>query len=185
MRGQVRLLPSLPKFYMEIGSFKISGHSTKRNWAVYLFVATPINKKQKKLLYVGKVGDNRAGCNPVISRVGNHFSYNKIHSQIRNAIPETENYNYEYYYCQFEKYEIEKDLRDSRREKINELERELNRIVQKRMDDKLYKMINPYQGNYVSKEEKNRRTQLITDQERNILEKLTTQALRTTTINRK
>ena len=52
---------------MEIGSFKISGHSTKRQWAVYLFIATPINGNGQKKIYVGKVGDNRDDCNPFIA----------------------------------------------------------------------------------------------------------------------
>lgn len=162
---------------MELGSFKISGHSTKRNWAVYIFVATPKNTTDKKVLYVGKVGDNRAGCNPVISRVGNHFSYNKIHSQIRNAISDTENYDYEYFYCQFDKYEIEEELWKSGREKTNELERELNRIVQREMDEKLFKFINPYSGNHVSKAKKSRRAELINNEERAVLEKLCAKAL--------
>lgn len=162
---------------MEIQSFKISGHSTKRNWSVYLLVATPRNNKDKILLYVGKVGDNRAGCNPVISRVGNHFSYNKIHSQIRNAIPDTENYDYEYFYCHFDKYEMGKDLWKTGRDKTNELERELNRIVQSKMDSKKYKLINPFNGKSISKAETNRRAELINDAERAILEELCGKAL--------
>ena len=85
----------------KIGSFEISGHSTKRKWAVYMFIASPINNNKLKKIYVGKVGDNRAGCNPVISRVGNHFSHNKIHSQIRNKIGDTENYDYKYFLLPF------------------------------------------------------------------------------------
>lgn len=162
---------------MEIGHFKISGHSTKRNWAVYIFVATPKNKSDKNILYVGKVGDNRAGCNPVISRVGNHFSYNKIHSQIRNAIPDTENYDYEYFYCHFDKYETEKELWENGREKTNELERELNRIVQKNMDKTKSYLLNPFGGKSVSKAEKERRAELLTDEEKEMLEKLCAKAL--------
>lgn len=162
---------------MELGHFKISGHSTKRNWAVYIFVATPKNKSKKIILYVGKVGDNRAGCNPVISRVGNHFSYNKIHSQIRNAIPDTENYDYEYFYCHFDKYETEKELWEKGREKTNELERELNRIVKKNMDKTTSKFLNPYGGNHVSKADEKRRSELLTDEEKAMLEKLCAKAL--------
>ncbi|MEH6770045.1 hypothetical protein [Maribacter arcticus] len=162
---------------MEIGHFKISGHSTKRNWAVYIFVATPKNESDKIILYVGKVGDNRAGCNPVISRVGNHFSYNKIHSQIRNAIPDTENYDYEYFYCHFDKYETEKELWESGREKTNELERELNRIVQKNMDETTAKFLNPYGGHHVSKADNQCRSELLTEEEKSMLEKLCAKAL--------
>lgn len=179
MCGQVRFLPSPPfiKKYMELGHFKITGHSTKRNWAVYIFVATPKNEKELKRIYVGKVGDNREGCNPVISRVGNHFSHNAIHSQIRNSLGKTENYDYDYYYCQFDKYEIKESLWKIGREKTNELERELNRIVQKKINKNTSELINAYSGNHVSKAEKKRRSELITEKERSMLEKLCVKAL--------
>ena len=86
---------------MEIKSLKITGESTKRLWKVYLFIATPKDKNEIIKLYVGKVGNNRDGCTPVISGIGNHFSYNKIHSQIRNIIKKTAEYDYEYFYCHF------------------------------------------------------------------------------------
>jgi hypothetical protein len=162
---------------MEIGSFKISGHSTKREWAVYLFIASPINGNGLKKIYVGKVGDNREGCNPVISRVGNHFSYNKIHSQIRNKIGKTQNYDYEYFYCHFGQYETDQLLRIKSCEKTNELERELNRIVQKRMDENIYELTNPFRGNSISKEKRAERAKLITESERGILKKLCAKAL--------
>ncbi|QOD61111.1 hypothetical protein H9I45_01325 [Polaribacter haliotis] len=164
---------------MEIGSFKISGHSTKRNWAVYLFVATPKEQTEKTILYVGKVGDNRDGCNPVISRVGNHFSFNKIHSQIRNEIKETENYDYEYFYCHFGEYENDenKHLRINSRKKTDELERELNRIVQKKLNAEKHELIKPFSGKTISTEKTKRRAELITDEERMMLKKLCAQAL--------
>ena len=162
---------------MEIGNFKISGHSTKRNWAVYILVAKPKIKNKKTIIYVGKVGDNRAGCNPVISRVGNHFSYNKIHSQIRNAIPDTENYDYEYFYCHFDAYDTEKELWKKGREKTNELERELNRIVQKNINEKSSEFLNPYSGKYVSNAIKKYRSELINNEEIAMLEKLCAKAL--------
>lgn len=162
---------------MEIGSFKISGHSTKREWAVYLFIASPIDGNGLKKIYVGKVGDNREGCNPVISRVGNHFSHNKIHSQIRNRIGETENYDYEYFYCHFGEYELNKENRVKSREKTNELERELNRIVQKKMDENDYELLNPYKGNHISKSKKIERSELINKSEKKMLEKLCGKAL--------
>lgn len=163
---------------MEIGSFKISGHSTKRKWAVYLFIATPITKNGCKKIYVGKVGDNRDGCNPVISRVGNHFSYNKIHSQIRNKIDKTEDYNYEYFYCHFGEYEKNEKQRIINRKKINELERELNRIVQEYILNKeKYELLNPYKGKHISKEEKTNRSKLITESEKEILKELCLRAI--------
>ena len=162
---------------MKIGSFKFSGHSTKREWAVYLFVASPIDGNGKKKLYVGKVGDNRDGCSPVISRVGNHFSYNKIHSQIRNKIGKTERYDYEYFYCHFGEYETDKLLRIKSREKTNELERELNRMVQKNMDKNRFELLNPYKGNHISKAKRIELAELITKPEKEMLEKLCTKAL--------
>lgn len=162
---------------MEIGSFKISGHSTKREWAVYLFIASPIDGNGLKKIYVGKVGDNREGCNPVISRVGNHFSHNKIHSQIRNRISETQNYDYEYFYCHFGQYETDKLLRAKSCEKTNELERELNRIVQEKMDKNDYELLNPYKGNHVSKSKIIERSELINESEKEMLEKLCMKAL--------
>lgn len=162
---------------MEIGSFKISGHSTKREWAVYLLIATPIKENALKKIYVGKVGDNRDGCNPVISRVGNHFSHNKIHSQIRNRIGKTEDYNYEYFYCHFGEYELNQESRIKSRQKTNELERELNRIVQKKIDTNYYELLNPYKGNHVSKSKRIKRSELINESEKNLLERLCEKAL--------
>ena len=63
--------------------FKLNSESLKREFSVYVVVA---HGTRGTLLYIGKTGDNREGCNPVISRCGNHFSYNAIHSQIRNKI---------------------------------------------------------------------------------------------------
>lgn len=163
---------------MEIESFKISGNSTKREWAVYLFVATPKDKINTIKLYVGKVGDNREGCNPVISRVGNHFSHNKAHSQIRNKIKNTEEYNYEYFYCHFGKYQINQKKRDISKQKINELERELNRLIQtKIINNTNYEFLNPYSGKYVSTLENKRRKDLLNLQDRKILNKLMKKAI--------
>ena len=164
----------------KIGSFKISGHSTKREWAVYLFIASPTNGNGLHKIYVGKVGDNRVGCNPVISRVGNHFSHNKIHSQIRNKITETENYDYEYFYCHFGAYETDEIKRKGSRDKINELERELNRLVQKRMDENRFELLNPYKGNHISKEKRMERSKLIGESEKEMLKELCERALQAT-----
>lgn len=61
--------------------FTLNQECLKRKFSVYVVIA--FGKEDIKL-YVGKTGDNREGCNPLISRCGNHFSYNKIHSQVRN-----------------------------------------------------------------------------------------------------
>jgi len=162
---------------MEIGSFKVSGHSTRRQWAVYLFVASPISGSGLKKLYVGKVGDNREGCNPVISRVGNHFSYNEIHSQIRNKIGKTENYNYEYFYCHFGTYETDKETRIKNRNKTNELERELNRMVQEQIDEGKYELLNKFNGNSIPKAKRIQRSELINESEKEMLKDLYEMAL--------
>ncbi|WP_026915910.1 hypothetical protein [Christiangramia portivictoriae] len=171
---------------MEVKSFKISGHSTKQEWAVYIFVATPIENIGSTKLYVGKVGDNRDGCNPVISRVGNHFSHNKIHSQIRNKIENTEKYNYEYFYCHFGEYNCEKNIRKIDRDRINELERRLNKILQRKIRSlEEFELINIYKGTgYISKKEKERRKNLINKEEMIMLDKLSDKALLPTTVHR-
>ena len=162
---------------MEIKSFKISGDSTKRQWAVYLFIATPKNENESIKLYVGKVGDNRDGCNPVISRIGNHFSYNKIHSQIRNKIEKTDEYDYEYFYCHFGEYENNIEARLESKQKTNELERELNRKIQTQIfGDLNYVLLNPYSGNYVTKSKKLSRD-ILNKTEMNTLDKLIENAL--------
>src|SRR5687767_14262247 len=71
---------------MSVGHFRIPGEATLREYAVYIMVAQHRTTRQA-LLYVGKTGDNRKGCNPVISRAGNHLSLNPIHSQMRNKLP--------------------------------------------------------------------------------------------------
>lgn len=156
---------------MELGHFRISGHSTKRKWGVYIFVGIPKNPFQKRILYVGKVGDNRAGCNPIISRVGNHFSFNKSHAQIRNAIHDTENYDYEYYYAHVDDYTSQDNSWKLLRDKVNEMERRINKMVQEKMDDDS-SLLNPYKGNSVSTAERKRREALLSEEEVFKLERL-------------
>lgn len=164
---------------MELGSFKIPGHATKRKWAVYIFKAVPHNCSSTIKLYVGKVGDNREGCNPVISRVGNHFSHNKIHSQIRNKIKVPEEYDYEYFYCHFDEYNEDCPDRSETREKVNELERELNRQVQERIRDlDNFILLNKYKGiGYISNKEKLKRGNLIDFPEIEMLRQLSEKAI--------
>ena len=69
-----------------VGHFRIPGEATRREYAVYVMVAQH-RETGDLYLYVGKTGDNKEGCNPVISRAGNHFSFNKVHSQMRNKFP--------------------------------------------------------------------------------------------------
>ncbi|QED36702.1 hypothetical protein FK178_02770 [Antarcticibacterium arcticum] len=163
---------------MEIGSFTIPGHATKRKWAVYIFKAVPHNSDEIIQLYVGKVGDNRAGCNPVISRVGNHFSHNKIHSQIRNKIKTPEEYDYEYFYCHFDEYDEDCPERSETRERVNELERELNRKVQEKIENvKQVELLNPLKGTgYLARSKKEHRAQLLDLEEKAILQQLVNNA---------
>lgn len=161
-----------------IGKIEILGHATKREWTVYILVANPrkINKTVK--FYVGKTGDNRKGCNPVISRVGNHFSMNKVHSQLRNKILATEDYDYEYHYCHFGEYNEESVTIRDEIDRINELERELNRMLQnKLLNNSNAEILNPYSGRYVTSKEIRRRGTLITVADREQLSILINEAL--------
>src|SRR2546429_201112 len=112
---------------MNVGHFHIPGDATRREYAVYIMVATHRTSGKRKL-YVGKTGDNRVGCNPVISRAGNHFSLNKIHSQMRNyLVPEdTHDYDFDYFYTTFGTYLTPQQSRDGI-DTINEMERQLNK----------------------------------------------------------
>lgn len=81
--------------------FTLNPESLKRRFSVYVVIAKgPHDTK----LYAGKTGDNREGCNPIISRCGNHFSYHKIHSQVRNKIGDHEDREYTYVFDHFDDY---------------------------------------------------------------------------------
>lgn len=116
---------------MSIFSFEVNREALRRNFSVYIVWA---KDKMSNLVYIGKTGDNRSGCNPIISRCGNHFSYNKIHSQPRNKIKNHENYTYKYYFVHFDKYADNLDNRESIN-KINEMERWLNQKIQNVLKD--------------------------------------------------
>ena len=63
-----------------------------------LYIGSDDRTTAKRHIYVGKTGDNRAGCNPVISRAGNHFSFNPLHSQMRNISPkDPTEYDFDYF----------------------------------------------------------------------------------------
>lgn len=151
---------------MQTYQFDIPAHSTQRNWAVYAIVALDL-KTQNKLLYVGKVGDNRAGCNPMISRIGNHFSFNKIHSQFRNYLDKfdrnPDQFDYSVHYLAIEPYE--QSTHENLREIINEAERFLNLTIQNH-NLKTLTLLNPFTGKYLSKTESARREKILTKDER-------------------
>lgn len=136
--------------------FKLNRESLKREYAVYVVI---VHGDQAITLYVGKTGDNREGCNPIISRCGNHFSYNKIHSQVRNKIDSHEDYEYTYVFDHFGEYSEDNKERKGQIDQINEMERWLNQEIQQlseKHDDCI--VSNPYKGTgYVNKAEKERR----------------------------
>jgi hypothetical protein len=133
--------------------FKLNKESLKREFSVYVVI---VHGKQETILYVGKTGDNREGCNPIISRCGNHFSYNKIHSQVRNKIDSHEDFEYTYVFDHFGEYSANKQERKNQIDQINEMERWLNLEMQKLstiFEDCV--VANPYKGtSYVKKAEK-------------------------------
>lgn len=131
-----------------IGYFKIKGEDTSRHFAVYLFIAKH-KKKDEFKFYVGKTGDNNIGCNPVISRIGNHFSYSGTHTQMRDKIggdnPKiTEEFDYEYFYLKLDEYLEDKGISEDLKNKINEMERMLNNICQKIFETDLMNPLGKY-----------------------------------------
>ena len=136
--------------------FALHKESLKRKFSVYVVVAHGPNDTK---LYVGKTGDNREGCNPLISRCGNHFSYNKIHSQVRNKVEDHEDHDYVYVFDHFDDYTDEETHRRRGIDSINEMERWLNLEIQERCQNWTnVAMLNPLSGiNYVKKDERERR----------------------------
>ena len=135
--------------------FILSPESIKRKFSVYVVIAK--GEKDVKL-YVGKTGDNREGCNPLISRCGNHFSYNKIHSQVRNKLADHESRAYTYIFDHFDEFFDDEDKRRESINLINEMERWLNEKIQERLHglDKI-ELLNPYSGSGWTKEEERRK----------------------------
>ncbi|MEY8198385.1 MAG: hypothetical protein RPS47_04030 [Colwellia sp.] len=137
-------------------TFKLNSESLKREYAVYVVI---IRSRTNFRLYVGKTGDNREGCNPIISRCGNHFSYNKIHSQVRNKIENHQELEYTYVFDHFGGYPEDEDERRDKIDQINEMERWLNLEMQKLSDGfENCAVENIYKGTgHVSKSEKAKR----------------------------
>lgn len=134
--------PEVRNVNMGVGYLVIPGEATRRAYAVYIIIAQH-RGTGKARLYVGKTGDNREGCNPVISRVGNHFSFNKIHSQMRNKLPlNPDDHDFKIFYVTFGDYV---HPGESRRgiDVINEMERQLNGLAQKAFGGMV---INAYEG---------------------------------------
>jgi len=164
----------------EILDFEIPAHSTRREWAVYIIVVRPTNDKNSKqrFFYVGKTGDNREGCNPIISRIGNHFSFNKVHSQIRNYLKETANYKYTVFYATYGEYDPKNEERvKGFKDKINELERQLSCYMQEKLKNK-EELLNPYKGIGMSKNKKLEREKILTEDEKKKLILLADKAIK-------
>ena len=142
-------------------SFKIDSAALKREFALYVVVAQGKGETQ---LYIGKTGDNREGCNPLISRCGNHFSYNKLHNQVRRKIEAHGTWQYSYVFDHFDEYCENKKLRRVRVDRINELERWLNTEIQHAFKECAgVKVVNPFRGRgWVNRKEQERRNNLHT-----------------------
>ena len=140
---------------MKIGHFHVPGEATRREYAVYLIVARHRPTKGIRI-YVGKTGDNREGCNPLISRAGNHLSFNPIHSQSRNHLGNTEEFDLDFFFTGFGPYVPPSESRDGI-DLVNEMERQLNRMSQEAFG----KIENPLKmSGYVRPAERDRRRQL-------------------------
>lgn len=136
--------------------FTLNPESLKRKFSVYVVIASGEGDVK---LYVGKTGDNREGCNPLISRCGNHFSYNKIHSQIRNKLSDHERRAYTYVFDHFDDYAEDEDERRNSIDRINEMERWLNEKIQERLTGLAgCHLLNPYYGGgWTTEEERQKR----------------------------
>jgi hypothetical protein len=120
----------------------VPGEATRRAYAVYLLVAQQRDTGRVTGVYIGKTGDNREGGNPIISRVGNHMSYNTLHSQARNRFRTTEDLDFRFFYSLFGSYTDPKISRDGI-DVINEMERQLNRRTQDAFGELV---VNAYKG---------------------------------------
>lgn len=161
-----------------IYNFSIPGFTTQRQWSVYVVIAVSTKKTNGiKNFYVGKVGDNSDGCNPIITRIGNHLSHYTEHSQLRNELELTADYNYHVYFATFGNYTgKDRNLLD----KVNQLERELNKIVQKKIEVREdCRLINPLKGTYyINRQEKEKRERLLSEVERMRLDELAEAAIK-------
>lgn len=137
-------------------TFSLHKEALKRKFAVYVVVS---KSRDNTKLYVGKTGDNNDGCNPVISRCGNHFSYNKMHSQIRNYLGDHEDRDYVYVFDHFDDYPADNAARRVCIDSINEMERWLNDEIQKAIVGRpTVQLLNPFTGrSYLPLAERNKR----------------------------
>jgi len=155
---------------MNTGHFPIPGEVTRREFAVYIVVAR--NRITGGLkLYIGKTGDNREGCNPVVSRLGNHFSFNLKHAQLRKHLTSSlDDYDYDVFYTTFGQYPGKGRSRELI-DLTNEMERQMNQRAQKAFGQKM--ILNPLQGTgHVSAAERQKRSAFLTHEREAQLEAL-------------
>lgn len=123
------------------------GVAAKKAYAVYVTVAKH-NKCGGFIAYAGKVGDNRSGCNPVISRIGNHLSHNAIHSQMRNKLKhDPEECSFTVFFTHFVAHPVLKLAGDGVAH-INEMERVLKRKLKREIPDLL---VDPFKDSALGK----------------------------------
>lgn len=164
---------------MPVHRFSVPGHTTRREFSIYVVVARHRERPEIKL-YVGKTGDNRDGCNPVISRAGNHFSHNTIHSQVRNKLGgPTHEFDYEYFYVTFDRYDVQDADRRAKIDVVNEMERRARALVGERVpDDPRVTLLNPYKGTgYVSAEQREARKLIASVDRLGLLHELVAEAV--------
>lgn len=150
------------------GTIEFDGEAALQKWAIYVLKAKHKTKSDAPvLIYGGKVGDNRAGCNPVISRLGNHLSENKIHSQLKNksvSFDGIENYRVKMYYLHLEDYEESKHK--GRLNMINESERELIRTLREVYKAEKVELLNRFTGSSLTKQKQVLYRTYLSDEER-------------------
>jgi len=147
--------------------FHVPGEAARREYAVYLIIARHRDSEVRRY-YVGKVGDNREGCNPLISRAGNHLSFNPIHSTARNYLGNPEDYDFEFFFTFFGAYVHPTESRDGI-DLVNEMERQLNWLAQKefgKIENTLKK------DDYLPKWKREERRKLVTPELRVQLQRL-------------
>ena len=156
---------------MDVLHFHVPGEAARREYAVYLIVARHRISKAVRI-YVGKTGDNREGCNPLISRAGNHLSFNPIHSQSRNHLGNAEEFDFEFFFTTFGPYVHPSESRTGI-DLVNEMERQLNTLSQEVFGE----IVNPLKlTSYVRRTERERRQQLVTAERTAQLQRLVAKA---------